>query len=83
MAQRRMVIRPSPERPVEAAISFGDCMLVDAGKPPLHQTIIVEFPVLVSIGAEPGLTVIMVFVSKAYRNAIACESPELLYQAVV
>jgi len=48
-----------------------------------HETVGVEAPVLVAVGAEPVTAVVTVFVGEPHRDAVACEGPQFLDQAVV
>ena len=58
-------------------------VFVDAGEARGHQTVGVEAPVLVAVGAEPLAAVVSVFVGEPHRDAVPGEGPELLDQAVV
>src|SRR5579859_3389481 len=78
-----MVVGAAPERPVELAVGLGDRMLVDAGMTMAHQPVMVEFPVLVAIGAEPLAAVVVKFIGEAHRDAIAAERPDLLDEPIV
>ena len=53
IAQSWMVVRPTPERPVVFALRVLDGEIVDRCMPHNHQSLFVEFPVLVAVGAEP------------------------------
>src|SRR5574341_552756 len=48
-----------------------------------HQAVLVELPVLVSVGAEPASRIIVVFVSEPDRDTIARERPQFLDEPVV
>lgn len=61
-----MIIRPTPEWPVELAIGLGDRVFVDAGDTAAHQAVRVEFPILVAIGTEPGVAVVAIFAPKPH-----------------
>src|SRR5262245_10399824 len=69
--------------PMELALGFLDRKVVDAGKTPAHQTIVIELPVLVPIGAEPVAGIVVKLICKAYGYPIVGERPQLLDQAVV
>ena len=75
-----VIVRATAERPVKLSGRFGDRHFVDAGVAMTHQAIVVELPVLVAIGAEPGAGVIVKFVGEADRDAVAAEGPEFLDQ---
>src|SRR6516162_5743724 len=44
---------------------------------------LVEFPVLVAVAAEPVATVVMPFIGKTHRDAVLAKGPDLFDQAVV
>src|SRR6185295_4148028 len=48
-----------------------------------HEPALVEFPVLVAIGAEPVVRIVVPLVREAHGDAVAAEGPELLDEAVV
>src|SRR5581483_6524009 len=79
----RVIVGPAAERPAELAIGLGDRVLVDAGDAAAHQSVGVEFPVLVAVSAEPGAAVVMELVGEAHGDAVAREGPKLLDQPVV
>ena len=47
--QARMIIRTPTQRPMEFAIRVFDGHVIDAGMSMRHQTICIEFPVLVAV----------------------------------
>ena len=81
--QPRVIIGATPQRPMELALAFLDRHVVDAREPALHQAIRTEFPVLVSIGAEPVAGVVMPLIGVAHGNTIVGEGPQLLDQPVL
>jgi hypothetical protein len=48
-----------------------------------HQSVFVEFPILVAMSAEPLPLLVVVFVAKSNGNAILGMSPDLLDEAIV
>jgi hypothetical protein len=60
-----------------------DWQIVDRSKPSPHGAGSVEFPVLVSVRAEPVATVVMPFVSEPHGDAIVAKRPQLFDQAVI
>src|SRR6266702_4060690 len=50
---------------MESAFALGNRHIVDAGYASAHQAVLVEFPVLVAVAAEPVAAVIAPFVGKA------------------
>ena len=78
-----MVVGAAAERPVELAVGFFDGEIVDAGVAMMHDAVLVEFPVLVSVGAIPVSGVVVALVSKADCDACAVEGPELFDETIV
>jgi hypothetical protein len=69
-AEAFMTIGPAPQPPVEFPFALSDWQIIDAGNAPAHQTILVEFPILVTVTAELIAAVVVPLVGKAYRNAV-------------
>lgn len=65
------------------AFGFLDWEIVDAGDASAHQSLLIEFPILVAIATEPITAVVMPFVSKPYRDAVLAKCPNFLDQAIV
>ena len=63
-----MIVRLASERPVEFTLS-GGC--VDTRDAPLHQSVIVEFPVLVAAGTKIDAGVVMPFTGEGHGNAVS------------
>src|SRR4029077_16956982 len=78
-----MIVGTPPERPVIFARALLDWQIVDAGDAPAHQAVLVEFPVLVAVAAEPGAAVVVPFIGEAHGDAVLAEGPDFLDQAVV
>src|SRR3954447_21953356 len=83
LAEPRVIVGSAALRPVEEALVLGDAQVVDAGVPAPHQPVVVEFPVLVAVGAVPVPRVVMALVGEAHGDAVALDGPQLLDQAVV
>src|SRR5208337_1964441 len=83
IAQRRMIVRAAAKRPVVLALALLDRQIVDAGDAQTHQPVLVEFPVLIAVAAEPEAAVIMPLIGEAHGDTIIAKSPEFLDQAVV
>src|SRR4051794_13407290 len=83
LAEPRVIVGSAALRPVEEALVLGDAQVVDAGVPAPHQPVLVEFPVLVAVGAVPVPRVVMALVGEAHGDAVALDGPQLLDQAVV
>src|SRR5262252_8617259 len=78
-----MIVGPAAERPAELPLHFGDRQIVDAREAALHETFLVELPVLVSVAAEPGARVVMPLVGESHGDAIGGTGPQFLDEAVV
>jgi 2-keto-3-deoxy-L-rhamnonate aldolase RhmA len=65
------------------ALALFDWQIVDAGDAQTHQAMLVEFPVLVAVAAEPVAAVVVPFIGKAYGDAVLSKGPDLLDQPVV
>jgi hypothetical protein len=83
ITQSWMIIGTTAKRPKIFAIRFLDGEIVDACESQPHQAIVVEFPILVAIGAIPVSRIIVPLVGKAYGNTVVRKSPKLFDQAVV
>src|SRR2546430_9381887 len=78
-----MTVRTSSERPVILAFRIPDRQVIDGGKAESHQAVLLELPVLVSVGAEPIPRVVMALIGKADGNTIAFKCPQFFNQAVI
>src|SRR5262245_16445375 len=78
-----VVVRPPAERPKVLALARGDRQVVDARDAPLHESRLIELPVLVAVGPEPVARVVVPFIRKAHGDAIPVAGPELLDEPVV
>jgi hypothetical protein len=78
-----MLGRARAELPEILAVDFLDRQVVDAREPSPHQTILSEFPVLVTVGTEPVARVVVPLVGEADGDPVLRERPQLLDQPVV
>src|SRR5476649_443898 len=78
-----MVVGPAAGRPVIFSLALFDRKVVDARDAQAHQTVLVEFPVLVAIAAEPVSAVVVPFVGKTHGDAVLTEGPDLFDEPVV
>src|SRR5262245_5322225 len=78
-----MVVGAAAERPLVLAVALPYRQVIDAGDAQAHQAVLVEFPVLVAVAAEPTPAVVVPFVGEPHRDAVFAESPDFLDQAVV
>ena len=83
VAQSWMIIRSAAKRPMILAIRFLDRKIIDARESQPHQAIIIEFPILVAVGAIPVSRVVVPFVGEAHSDAVVGKSPQLFDQPVV
>src|SRR5262245_3786144 len=65
------------------ALFSRDRQVVDAGNSSPHQSVDIEFPIFITIAAEPIKAVVMPLIGKAHCNTIFMESPNLFDQPVV
>src|ERR1700732_4024818 len=77
-----MVVGATAQRPVIFSFALLDRKIIDARDAQAHQAMLVEFPVLVAIAAEPVPPVIVPFKGKADGDAIRTEGPDFLDQPV-
>src|SRR6201987_6543062 len=78
-----MIIGPPPERPVVFPVGLVDRQIVDRSEAPLHHAGSIEFPILVTVRAEPVAAVVMPLVGEPPGNSVVGESPEFFDQAVI
>jgi hypothetical protein len=57
--------------------------VVDGCKSRRHKPIIIEFPVLIAVGAIPVIRAVVPLVSEAYSDQVPGERPHFLDQPVV
>jgi hypothetical protein len=81
--QTRMIIRPSPYRPSKKPLCLLNRHIIDACMPPLHQSLLVELPVLISIRSIPLPCDIVTLIAKPYGNSVRIKCPQLLDQPVL
>src|ERR1700730_5767471 len=78
-----MVVGATAERPVIFSFALLDRKIIDARDAQAHRAMLVEFPVLVAVAAQPVPSVIVPFIGKADGDAILTEGPDFLDQPVV
>src|ERR1700736_1650378 len=78
-----MFVRPASKRPVVLAIRSQNGKVVDGCKPRRHKPIVVEFPVLIAVGAIPVIRVIVPLISEAYGDPVPGKRPHFLDKPVV
>lgn len=81
--ESRVVVGASPKRPLVFPVDGRDGEIIDAGDPSLHETSVIEFPILIAVGPKPVPGVIVPLVGEANGDPVALTCPEFLYQAVV
>src|SRR5262245_33200053 len=70
LAQAWMVRGPRSQRPQKLSCGRVDRHVVDARFAPAHQTMLIEFPLLIAVRAEPVAAVVVPFILKANRDAV-------------
>src|ERR1700738_5066246 len=78
-----MVVGATAERPVIFSFALLDRKIIDARDAQAHRAMLVEFPVLVAVAAQPVPSFIVPFIGKADGDAILTEGPDFLDQPVV
>src|SRR5450432_4591336 len=78
-----MFVRPASKRPVVLAIRSQNGKVVDGCKSRRHKPIIIEFPVLIAVGAIPVFRVVVPLVSEAYGDPVPGKRPQFLAEPVV
>ncbi len=78
-----MIVGTAAKRPEELAVGFLDREIVDGGVAMMHDAVLIELPVLVSVGAVPVAGVIVTLVGEANGDACAVEGPQLFDEAIV
>ena len=82
-AQSWVIIGTTPECPVISAIWLQNGNVIDGRKPCRHQSVFIELPVLIAIGAIPVTRVVVPFVREAHRDTVSGERPHFLDEPVV
>src|SRR5690606_19691830 len=57
--------------------------VVDRRLAPRHETVLVEFPLLVAEAAEPAAARVVPFVDEAHGDAVVVKGPDLFDQAIL
>src|SRR3990172_9720073 len=78
-----MIIGAAAWRPMVLALACGNGQIVDAGDAPLHEPVLVKFPVLITIGAVPIAGVVMPLIGKTHGYPIAMKRPKLLDETII
>ncbi len=68
--------------PVEQSRGRLDGDVVDTGFASTHEAAVIELPLLVTVGAEPGAGVVVPLVAEANGNACVVVAPDLFNEAV-
>ena len=69
--------------PTKLPVGLLDRQIVDAGEAALQVAEVVEFPVLVAVGAIPLAGIVVEFVLETHGDAVASERPEFFLEAVI
>src|SRR3984893_894621 len=73
-----MIVGTAAERPVVLALALLDRDIIDAGDAKPHQAVLVEFPVLVAVAAEPIAAIVVPLICEAHADPVLAEGPDLL-----
>ena len=68
-----VIVGTPSERPVILALTILDRKVVDAGDAQPHQAVLVEFPILVAVAAEPAPAVVVPFIGEPHRDAVVAK----------
>jgi hypothetical protein len=68
---------------MEFLLGLSNRPVVDAGQPQVHETVVIELPVFVAIGAKPVASVIAPLISKTHSDATPIMRPQLFDKPVV
>jgi len=69
--------------PSEFAVAPGYRQVIDARNPAAHQTVLVELPILIAVGAEPVAAVVVILIGEANGDTIFTKRPEFLDQSII
>src|SRR5215211_2523734 len=67
----------------DASLGLVDSVVVDGGVAPAHEAVSIELPQLIPMTSPPAPLRVVALVLEPDRDAVACEAPEVLLQAVV
>ena len=65
------------------AFALLDGSIINTGDAKPHEAMLVEFPVLIAVAAEPKTAVIVPLIGEAHRDTVLAKRPDFLDQAVV
>jgi len=77
-----MIIGTLIALPAKFPFHLVDRNIVDGGVPHSHQSVVVEFPVLVAARAEPRAGCVVIFVAEPHRDLGVGTAPQFLDQFV-
>src|SRR5271165_4253612 len=69
--------------PMELAIGGWNGKFVDARVSRIHQSLFVEFPILISVGTVPVARIIVIFIGESNGDTILAECPQFLDESIV
>ena len=78
-----MICRPRTGRPAKLARTLFNWNVIAARFSATHQALLIEFPLLVAVGAIPVVSAIMILVGKAGCDTIPVKRPDFLDQPIV
>src|SRR5262249_43130584 len=71
LTEAGVVVGSSTQRPEELALFRPDGQVIDAREAAHHEPLLIEFPVLVTVGAVPVAGIVMPLVSEAHADTVA------------
>jgi hypothetical protein len=72
-----VIVGPAAKRPAAFALALLDRDIIDAGDAKPHQAVIIEFPVLVAVAAEPITAVVVPLIWLSRRCGQSIELREV------
>jgi hypothetical protein len=69
-----MIVGAPAQGPIGRLVSLMDRRIVDAGKAPMHQAVLIELPVLVAVGTESIAAVVVPLIGEAHGHAVFAEA---------
>jgi hypothetical protein len=78
-----VICRTRTGRPEELPIACLNHNIINTGFSAPHETVVIEFPLLVAMSAKPVSGIVMPFILESDRDSVFVECPQFFYQAVV
>jgi hypothetical protein len=78
-----MIVRPSSDRPMKQPLRLLDSQIIDARMTMVHQTLLIELPLLIPIRPIPLPRGIVALIAKPHRDPTPAKRPKLLDQPIL